>query len=297
MGTDVHIVLVGGDDDGLERARARIAELEGRWSRFLESSEVSRLNAYAGAPAVCSPDTVLLVQRALDAWRATEGRFDPTVLGAVRRAGYDTSFEALAPSRAAVAGDTRTTGAADIVVDRTTNMVLLPRGVGFDPGGIGKGLAADLVCEAAIAEGARGACVNIGGDLRVIGEAPDGGAWAVDVLDPFDGSSRATVALAAGAIATSSRTRRTWSVAGESRHHLVDPATQVPVTNDVAAVTVIAREGWRAEVLAKAAFVAGVAAGLVFLDDSGAAGATFDVDGGWHESRDWHRFAVSVATR
>jgi thiamine biosynthesis lipoprotein len=295
MGTDVHVVLVGGGDVALDRARARIDQLEARWSRFVETSEVSRLNAHAGAPTVCSPDTVLLVQRALDAWRATDGRFDPTVLGAVRRAGYDASFDELPPARVAVGGDARTTGAADVVVDAATNMVMLPLGVGFDPGGIGKGLAADLVCEGAIASGARGACVNIGGDLRVIGEAPDGGSWAVDVLDPFDGSPRARVALAAGAIATSSRARRTWSVGDEVRHHLVDPATQRPVMNDVVAVTVVAREGWRAEVLAKAAFVAGVADGLAFVDGCGAAGAAFDTDGQTHESRDWHRFAAIAA--
>jgi thiamine biosynthesis lipoprotein len=169
-------------------------------------------------------------------------------------------------------------------------MVMLPVGVGFDPGGIGKGLAADLVSDVAIAAAARGACVNISGDLRVVGDAPGGGAWTVDVLDPFDGSARATVALADGAVATSSRTRRTWTVAGTPRHHLVDPAAGVPVENDVAAVTVVAREGWRAEVLAKAAFVAGIDDGLEFLDRCGAAGAALDADGRLHESRDWHRF-------
>jgi thiamine biosynthesis lipoprotein len=295
MGTDVHIVLVGTGFAALDRARDRIAELEARWSRFLETSEVSRLNAHAGAPVVCSPDTVLLVQRAVDAWRATGGRFDPTVLGAVLRAGYDASIETLAPERTSVPGDARTTGADGVVVDPATNMIMLPAGVGFDPGGIGKGLAADLVSDVAIAAGARGACVNIGGDLRVVGDAPDGGAWTVDVLDPFDGSPRATVALAAGAVATSSRTRRTWTVAGAARHHLVDPARGAPVENDVAAVTVVAREGWRAEALAKAAFVAGIDDGLSFLDRCGAAGAAFDADGRLHESRDWQRFARPVA--
>ena len=263
MGTNVHVVLVGTGIAGLARVRDRIVELEMRWSRFVETSEVSRLNAHAGAPVVCSPDTVLLVQRAVDAWRATAGHFDPTVLGAVLRAGYDASIETLAPERTSVAGDARTTGTEGVVVDAATNMVMLPAGVGFDPGGIGKGLAADLVSDVAIAAGARGACVNIGGDLRVVGDAPEGGTWTVDVLDPFDGSPRATVALAAGAVATSSRTRRTWTVAGATRHHLVDPARGVPVDNDVVAVTVVAREAWRAEALAKAAFVAGIDDGLI----------------------------------
>ena len=47
--------------------------------------------------------------------------------------------------------------------------VRLLDGVGFDPGGIGKGLAADLVATAAVDLGADGAMVSLGGDLRVAG--------------------------------------------------------------------------------------------------------------------------------
>ena len=40
-----------------------------------------------------SADAVLLVERAVEAWRLTGGSFDPTVLGAMLRAGYDRSFD------------------------------------------------------------------------------------------------------------------------------------------------------------------------------------------------------------
>jgi len=63
-------------------------------------------------------------------------------------------------------------------MDATT--VRLPAGTGFDAGGIGKGLAADLVTTEAIAAGADGICVNLGGDLRVAGTGPDG-AWTVGI--------------------------------------------------------------------------------------------------------------------
>jgi len=171
-------------------------------------------------------------------------------------------------------------------------MIVLPAGVGFDTGGIGKGFAADIVAHEAMVAGAQGVCVNIGGDLRVLGAAPDGGDWGVDVLDPFDDRVRVTIGLASGAVATSSRARRTWMVADARRHHLVDPSTQLPVVNDVVAVTVVASEGWRAEVLAKAAFVSGVDDGPAFLDGCGAAGVVFDAGGRLHPSRDWDRFVA-----
>ncbi len=298
MGTDVHIVVVGdGAPQQAARARDRIADLEGRWSRFLASSEVSRCNANAGHPSVCSPDTVALVRRALHAWRITDGRFDPTVLGAVVRAGYDASFDTLDRVRTEVrTADARHTGAGAIVVDAATNLVILPEGVGFDPGGIGKGFAADIVSREAIDAGAVGVCVNVGGDIRVRGEAPGGGPWQVDVLDPHDPATvRAAVLVADGAVATSSRARRTWMVGEQVRHHLVDPATGEPIDNDVVAITVIARDGWSAEVFAKAAFVGGADAGLAFVEAQGAQAVVFDRHGGMRTTSGWPAFSGEPA--
>jgi hypothetical protein len=95
MGSDVHVVLVGGSLQLLEEAREMIERLEGMWSRFRPDSEISRLNDLTGVPVPVSAETVALVQRAVDGARISEGRFDPTVLGAVIRSGYDRSFELL----------------------------------------------------------------------------------------------------------------------------------------------------------------------------------------------------------
>ena len=63
------------------------------------------------------------------------------------------------------------------------------------------------------------------------------------------------------------------------RHHLIDPATGVPAASDVVSVTVLAEEGWRAEVLAKAAFLAGVDEGVAVLAEHGATGLLVDREG------------------
>jgi thiamine biosynthesis lipoprotein len=304
MGSEAHLIVTGDGAAQLARqGRERVADLEARWSRFIASSEISRLNENAGYPTIVSRETIALVQRALDAWDVTGGRYDPTLLGAVIRAGYDGSFATLPAQRPALATrDWRTAGAARVDVDEQLRMITLPRGVGFDPGGIGKGYAADIVTDELIAAGARGTCVNIGGDMRVRGTAPSGGPWTVDVLDPVasEGDGRepqpvATIALADGAVATSSRARRVWQVGESVRHHLLDPESGEPVANDIVAVTVIASEGWRAEVLAKAAFVAGLPHALEVLDERGVAGAIFDGSDRMHVTRDWSRFSAAAA--
>ena len=141
MGTDVEIVVVDGPPGTAATARGRIDDLEARWSRFRPDSEVSRLTASAGRWLAVSADTALLVERARHAWHLTGGAFDPTVLGDVVRAGYTTSWEGPGP-RAPGRSDLFT-GCGDIEV--RPGAVRLPAGTGFDPGGIGKGLAADLV--------------------------------------------------------------------------------------------------------------------------------------------------------
>src|SRR3954470_5699716 len=85
MGSDAHVIVVGGPAGLAEAAKQRVDDLERRWSRFLPDSEVSLLNARAGLATTVSTETVELVRRAVEAWRLSGGGFDPTLLGAIIR--------------------------------------------------------------------------------------------------------------------------------------------------------------------------------------------------------------------
>ena len=281
MGSDVHVVVVGGALDSIDRAVERIEQLEGRWSRFRADSEITMLNNNAGRPVAVSSDTRLLVDRAIEAWCLTGGSFDPTLLDELCRAGYDRSFEKIGddPTRHAVAPRSRAIeapGCTDIVVDAST--VTIPVGLGFDPGGVGKGLAADLVATELIAEGVGGVCINIGGDLRVLGDSPSGSGWTLAIEHPLSSTPIALVGLTEGAIATSSVLKRTWKLGEQMYHHLIDPATGEPSESDLAVASIITGEGWKAEVLAKATLLRGRATAFDLLD-AAAAGVVVDHSG------------------
>ncbi|MFN8023940.1 MAG: FAD:protein FMN transferase [Acidimicrobiales bacterium] len=269
MGTQVHVVVVGGDRGHLALARNRIDTLERRWSRFRHDSEVSRLNAAQGEPLEVSADTALLVALAQHAWRLTGGTFDPTLLHALHAAGYDRSFDEV---RAGTATTPAVPARLPIVrplvtdVDVRGHLVTFPAGLGFDAGGIGKGLAADLTAELLVDAGATGCCVNLGGDLRVIGAGPAGAGWTIAIDEPRTDEPVATVGLADGAVATSTALRRTWLSNGEPRHHLIDPVTGEPSASDVALASAIAGEAWLAEVLAKTALLRGTARAFDVFD-------------------------------
>lgn len=281
MGTDVEILVLGpvaAGSDPAAQAAAAVERLEAKWSRFRPTSELCRLNDAGGAPVIVSKETLAVIEHAVDAWRTTGGRYDPTLLHELEAAGYDRDFDVLRAEGLTTRGDGRASvqpagaRAGDIVVDHLIGAVRLPPGVALDLGGIGKGSAADLVARELVDTGVRGVLVNLGGDLRALGDAPAPGAWVVEIDDPLGTGRTGVVALGTGAIATSTRLRRAWERDGTPQHHLIDPRTGEPARSGLASVTVIAGEAWRAEVLAKAAFVAGAAEGAALVEQAGATG-------------------------
>ena len=280
MGTDVTVLAVGGPADFETRAAGEIERLEAKWSRFRPTSELCCVNDAGGAPVIVSPETFALIERAVDAWRFTAGRYDPTILSALIAAGYDRSFDELNVDDATPPRPARPSPGCDgIVLDRVVSSVRLPPDVRLDLGGIGKGYAADLVARELVGKGSRGVLVNLGGDLRALGDPPAPNGWVVEVEDPFGTGAAGMLAIAAGAIATSTRLRRAWTRAGRAMHHLIDPRTGEPAASGLVSATVVAGEAWKAEVLAKAAFVAGAVDGPRVVALAGATGLLVADDG------------------
>ena len=323
MGTDVEVILNGGDESLLDLAEARIENLESRWSRFRASSELESLNHLPDRRVILSRESFEIIEIAVAASLATKGAFDPTVYEAVRSAGYLSDFEGGLETPAAFDGsDTNRTslprnttsakpapGCGSIILDPIVRSVMLPEGVHIDLGGIGKGRAADLVAMDLRSAGARGVCVSLGGDLRVIGEAPpmdssplpsqtsespenaaeNSGAissWSIGVQD----SPGLVIALASGGVATSARTRRFWSSGGETRHHLIDPRSGQPSQGSGRSVTVIAKDATSAEVLAKALYFLDPKDGAEVLNAHNATGVIIDDDGQAHPLSGFERF-------
>lgn len=301
MGSAVHLAVAPGAmpaaavDDLLDAAEARVETLEQRWSRFRADSELSGLNRGAGVPQRVSAETAAVLALALEGWARTAGRFDPTVLDALVGEGYDRSFELLTtpapldggggivvgsagrptPEPVELVSPRRTPpaavpGADRVDLDEASGVVMLPAGVQLDLGGIGKGRTADLVAAQLVADGAAGACVNLGGDVAVAGEGPDDGGWVIAVDDPFRRDVDLTlVLLSGGAVVTSSAARRRWVGPHGVAHHLIDPSTGRPGDAGLVAVTVVAGSAAWGEILAKAAFLAGAEGGTRIVTDLG----------------------------
>lgn len=258
---------------------ATVQMLESLWSRFRDDSEIARLND-AGTTCVLSALTYRLIATAEQARQATRGMFNPLGLTQLEAAGYGARGPGIA------LGDRPAFGAgvplceAAIDLFPAAQAVRLPPQARFDPGGIGKGLAGDIVVERLLSLGAASVQVELGGDVRVAGEHWSGEPWTVLVADTVESEPVvATLRMTAGAAATSSIARLQWTVDGATKHHLIDPFTGEPSATDLRSVTATSSELWWAEVLAKVALMAGSQGAADVLHRHGAAGVIVDAKG------------------
>lgn len=260
MASRVRLVRVGGTDAVFAGAFDLLSGLERAWSRFVDGSDVDRLNRAPGQLLAVGPHTITLLEAMSEAWRLTGGRFDPTVLPELLRAGYDRSIHD--PTRLSeIPSETAARpahGLAGLRLDRSSGLAGLPRRTAIDPGGIGKGLAADLTVRAMLDAGADGALVEIGGDLAAAGHQSGADGWPVAVEDPRDPTrTLGTIVIRGGGVATSSTLTRRWGPPGAPRHHVFDPRAGRISATDLVAVTTVASCGWLAEAHATAILVAG----------------------------------------
>ena len=224
----------------LAAAQTEVAAVERELSRFDPASDLSRLNAAGGAWLPVGQRLLEALRLALRAREDTSCRFDPTVLPALAAAGYDRSFEQL-EERPAVRADGWRPCAA-IELDENGGRARLEPGAAVDLGGIGKGYAAQRALDAMANAwpGLPGGLVDLGGDIALSGETPEGGPWRIAVADPRGSGTLGVLLLSAGGVATSGRDRRRFGP-GASLHHLIDPATGEPALPGPLSVTVVAR--------------------------------------------------------
>ena len=285
MGTDV-LVVVPADD--LAPAAREVEALFAKWeqalSRFRAGSELSALNRSVGAPFAASGLLFAVVVAALDAARATDGLFDPSLLEDLVRVGYDRSFDAVGLRVPEAAASPRGGGGwRGVALDRASRTIALPPGCALDLGGIAKGMAVDASLELLAALEIETGLVSAGGDLAVRSPLSNSRVWPVAVGEDGD----QIVPLLRGALATSSSLRRRWLQGDRQRHHLLDPRTGEPARSGLREVTVAAATCTQAEVAAKAIFVLGPSLGPAFAERHGLAARLVHVDGRRIVARAW----------
>ena len=263
---NTQVTLAGEGDpirlkQGFEKVRIYIEKSEKQFTRFSDTSELSKLNSAAGTWFQASPDMLFLGMLINQYIEQTRGLFDPSVLPNLERIGYDRSMDTIraAGNHVPVLYEELPilTPFKGLLIHPQENQIFLPADIRIDLGGIAKGWIAEH--SALILADYSSAClVDAGGDMFMIGIPENQTCWSIDIEDPRNpGQSLTTVEVHPGAITTSSITKRKWLQGDLLRHHLIDPRTGEPAITDWLSVTVMAPHADTAEVFAKALLIAG----------------------------------------
>jgi thiamine biosynthesis lipoprotein len=284
MGSHVRL-LIGEPGPGMapaaaaaESAQRFVFEFDAALSRFKPDSELSALNADPRERVPASDLLRRAVAAGLEAAERSGGLVDPTLLGEIENAGYVASRAGVqgAPLGAALSGapsrhPARPSPRASwrhFTVDDAAGAISRPPGVGFDTGGAGKGLAADMI--AARLHGYSRFVVDCGGDIRIGGADALVHPYDVFVEHPLTGERAFVLKLSSGAVATSGLNVRIWRDAdGNYAHHLLDPASGRPAWTGLIGATALGDTAVEAETLAKAALLSGPEGGGAILAERG----------------------------
>lgn len=262
------------DAAALHRAlAATVEQVDAQMSPWKPASDLNRLNAAPPGRWVDLPPGILhVLARALEVCRASGGAFDPGVGALVDAWGFGAARDT--PDAAAIRAAAQVAhrpAHETLELDLRAGRACKRAPIRIDLCGIAKGYGVDRMAEVLQRHGVAHALAALDGELRALGAQADGRPWAVAVESPEPGrrTARGVVELQDLAVATSGDYRRFVDLGGVRLAHTIDARRAAPVRNQVASVTVLAREGIDADAWATALLVAGAGEGLALAQRVG----------------------------
>ncbi len=257
LGTSLELRV---DCDSNETARqceqlalAEIDRLSNIFSTYDATSQLAKFNQLAvGESMTVSPELLMLLKRC-EAWQVTShGAFNPAVETLTSR-WRQAAREGKVPAEEELSQIVKRLKAKHWSVDMASQSVTRLSAEPLTLNAIAKGTildaAADQLRSRYTAEQLRGATINIGGDIRVIGQMNQVVSIPHPSHDAIGGKLISQVTVSESAIATSGTSERSLKVADKSYSHIFSPSTGMPC-NEVLSASVIAENAETADILA-----------------------------------------------
>jgi len=278
MGTFAHVVAVGEDSSTAKKCvRAALEEIhkvDDLMSDYKSNSEICRINRDAHEKAVkVSEPTYEVLQRSIEFSKMTDGAFDVTV-GPLVALFREAKKNKVAPSEEHIALAKSKVGFEKLKLDSNDKTVQFSdNGMLLDLGGIAKGYAIDKAIEVAQNNGAIGAMVDIGGDVRCFGLPPKGkDHWLIGLQDPNSaikgisgGGLLQVLKITDAAVATSGDYQQFVLIDGKRFSHIMDRSTGTSAEG-LSSVTIIADNATDADALATSVSVMDTEKSLALIE-------------------------------
>ncbi|MCL2577554.1 MAG: FAD:protein FMN transferase [Defluviitaleaceae bacterium] len=277
MNTNVEQKIVGDNSSDIyNTAMKELHRLESMMSFYKEASEVSLLNRQSGKEVVkLSSEMMLVLQQSEYFSILSENAFNIMLSPLIqlwRSAGKRNEL----PSDNDIENALYLCNSDNLVICEET-AYLKKEGCMIDLGGIGKGFAADVCCNIYKDMGAKSAFINLGGNVKAIGNRADGKQWTVGIQHPDKprGNCYCAIMCSDLSVVTSGGYERYQEINGVKYHHILDGRTGYPSDTDLKSVTVISKSSTQADALSTAAFVMGLKRGIDLIYASKCVGAIF----------------------
>ena len=196
-----------------------LSQVEQKMSTYLKDSELSKLNQ-AVKPGVypVSKETYRVLSEALTLGLESGGALDITVMPLVDLWGFGPTEQKGIPPEDQIQEALAKTGLDKLALDpkggqiqkKTSNLTL-------DLSSIAKGYGVDQVSDLLKNLEIKNHMVEIGGEIRGLGERPGGGAWRIGIEEPVpEGGVNRVVELSDQSMATSGDYRNFFSEGGKN---------------------------------------------------------------------------------
>ena len=236
-------------------------------SLWVDSSLLRRLNA--GTTDTVDAIISALMEHSLNICAYTDGAFDPRIGRIVQAWGFsfrqqqEPDSTTLSAMLRAARGSVAVSNGRLVKEDPATEL---------DFNAIAQGYAVDLLAAMLEGYGITNYLIDVGGEVIARGGKPDGSPWRVGIERPAADSVSApevqtAVALRDAAIVTSGSYRKYYERDGIRYSHTIDPATGRPVQHTLLSASVVDSLCWRADAMATAYMVMGLAQAKRFIAD------------------------------
>ena len=247
--------------------------VERQMSSWKTDSDLNRLNDAPTNEWLAVPDELFTVlEAALRVSRESQGAFDIGVGDLVHAWGFGPSRGRLDEARINTLKAQTHRPASDLLeIDPVQRRVRKSGAITLDLSGIAKGYGVDQLARCLDGLGISRYLVGIDGEMRARDTKPDGQPWTIAIEKPIRHLREVmgVMELSDAAIATSGNYRHWVEHQDMSHAHTINGALREPVSNRLAAVSIMAPSCMLADAWATALLVLGEKAGIELAQERG----------------------------
>ena len=273
MGTSYQVTLVAepgwnwplSQEEVQSQLNSKLRQINQWMSTYIDDSALMRFNRTPQGQWETLPEPLMeVLQISRSVSERSDGAFDITVAPLVNLWGFGPQAQPeQVPDDETLLASLANLGFQHL--ELSGNRARRLRDISLDLSGVAKGYGVDYLGRWLEQQGYRNYLVEIGGEVRLSGVSPRGGAWRIGVEQPnlLHREGRKTLELSDIAMATSGDYRNYYERDGKRYSHTIDPRTGRPIEHSLASVTVLADTAAEADAWATALNVLGPKKGMV----------------------------------